>query len=559
MKKLIAIVVALSLMVLILPLISSAANPKSLLWGTSAKLSSANSTVGNIPDIEPDGRGGAIFVWEETNATIGAGARIQRVDKNGVNKWGQNGKLVSASATVPIVKPDLKGNFIVIAKTSGDDFILQKYSIAGTPLWGAGTTVSASSEDYWPRAVADGKGGLIFTWSSGSAGSKELYANAVNTNGNIRYANKVIANATDDQYSPEICTDGSSGAYISWVDERRGSNYRDLYMQRVSYHLNPYWQTNGIAAVTAKEASNTPSFHIAIDKHKKIYLRWSELNTDAKYYVYAQRFNPGNGNRVWTNDTQISQALDATGLYRDGLTPQVSGFMTFYNNISAGSSNILGGQINAAGSLVFSEGTAGKNITSSISAANKYLLYNVCDEVNKTLLSWNQTNDASYDLVVQRVDSSGNLAWGASGVTIATGLSGYTNDGGQNNSSNIIADGYGSLLAIFFRNGGTASNGLYVQKVGNNDTSKPILKGINIKNRQTFRRGFLMKVKAYDKQSGIYRVDYYLDKNLYKTMYKNLKATLSPSRVKKGRRTLKVIVWNAAGVGKSLYRTIYIR
>ena len=106
----------------------------------------------------------------------------------------------------------------------------------GWPLWQADgvplCTFSYHQQD--PQIVSDGSGGAIVTWEDlRFGGDWDIYAQRVDSNGNTLWVTDGVSLCVDsnDQVNPRIAPDGYWGAIVTWRDER-GSD-RDIYAQRV--------------------------------------------------------------------------------------------------------------------------------------------------------------------------------------------------------------------------------------------------------------------------------------------------------------------------------------
>lgn len=184
-----------------------------LMWNEgdrSATVSSAKH-IERAPFAIPDGVGGIIVVFEaEARTGEHAGDTeifAQRVDANGNMMW-NNGEssIVVASSTWseknPVAVPDGRGGAIVIfeqhAKTgeyAGDvDIGAQRISATGELMWNDGdrsvTVASGERIERAPAAIPDGAGGAIVVFEAEArtgeyAGDTEIYAQRIDANGNM--------------------------------------------------------------------------------------------------------------------------------------------------------------------------------------------------------------------------------------------------------------------------------------------------------------------------------------------------------------------------------------
>ena len=98
-----------------------------------------------------------------------------------------------------------------------------------------------------PQICSDGSGGAIITWQDERNGNLDIYAQKVDSAGNTLWeANGIVIcnEDTQKQEYPQICSDGSGGAIITWQDYRNGANY-DIYAQRINKTGNTQWADNG--------------------------------------------------------------------------------------------------------------------------------------------------------------------------------------------------------------------------------------------------------------------------------------------------------------------------
>jgi hypothetical protein len=202
------------------------------------------------PEICCDGNGNAIMVWEDehTGSTTDHDIMTQKLDSNGDTQWNANGKWVaydSDKLTRPQICCDGNGNAIVSFMGNridpNYDIFAQKINSSGDRQWETEEGViicnyTRQQED--PRMCCDGSGGAVITWEDERAGPLEddIYAQKINSAGATQWdANgTLICNASGQQYSPEICCDGSGRVVITWLDERAGPSEDDVYAQKIS-------------------------------------------------------------------------------------------------------------------------------------------------------------------------------------------------------------------------------------------------------------------------------------------------------------------------------------
>jgi hypothetical protein len=123
-------------------------------------------------------------------------------------------------------------------------------------LWGdTGLPVSsAPGHQTSAVSVSDGAGGVLVAWEDDRtlSGRSDVYAQRLGPTGTPLWTvDGVVVGAAPDEVSggpanqlyPAIISDGTGGAIVAWLDDRRSQ--RDVYAQRVDASGNALWATNG--------------------------------------------------------------------------------------------------------------------------------------------------------------------------------------------------------------------------------------------------------------------------------------------------------------------------
>jgi len=214
------------------------------------------------PRIISDGSGGAIITWFTSDFWTSdprfALIQAQRVDASGAVKWTANGTFIGAamltnsSYNTEIASDGSAGAIItwVDHRNGSADIYAQRVDASGTPQWtDNGVPICKAIDDQsWPEIISDGSGGAIITWGDERNGSDHIYAQRVDTTGAVKWtANGEAIYTGDYSTNGQITSDGSGGAIISW--ERYTGGY-GIYAQRVDASGTPQWTDNGVAICT---------------------------------------------------------------------------------------------------------------------------------------------------------------------------------------------------------------------------------------------------------------------------------------------------------------------
>jgi hypothetical protein len=184
--------------------------------------------------------------------------------------------------------------------TTGADIYAKRLDDSGNALWVAdGVSLCVATNAQWsPEIVSDGSGGAIVTWpdqrDNGTTGN-DIYAQRVDGNGNALWVTGGVSLcvATGDQYNPQIVYDGSGGAIVTWKDERGSDD--DIYAQRVDGNGNTLWVADGVSLCVTSNAQWNP--RIVSDGSGGAIVTWNDQR-DSDDDIYAQRVD-GSGNALW--------------------------------------------------------------------------------------------------------------------------------------------------------------------------------------------------------------------------------------------------------------------
>jgi FlgD Ig-like domain len=242
-----------------------------------------------------DGVGGAIVTWEDGRAGIALNdIYAQRVNPAGAAVWAAAGVAVCTAAglqSLPRAVSDGAGGAIVVWKDprgASQDIYAQRIVDVGGAAWlanGVAVCTAVGTQDF-PAIATDGASGAIMTWQDARGGSIDVYARRVLTNGTLQWAadGNAISLAAGNQTSPELVSDGSGGATITWPDTRNGNS--DIFVQRVNSAGTVQGTVNG--DVVCNQVANQLLPVIATGYAGSAIIAWEDERTDTGD-IFAQR------------------------------------------------------------------------------------------------------------------------------------------------------------------------------------------------------------------------------------------------------------------------------
>jgi hypothetical protein len=287
-------------------LISSVLTP----WTSDGEIISNAANLQTNHDLISDGTKGAFIVWADTR---GADKDIyaQQVDRFGITLWMDNGTWIckeSDTQDFPVICSDGAGGAIIAWQDnrSGSNFDIyaQRINSSGAKLWGTpGVIISNASDNQVSHSIiSDGTGGAIITWEdsrdSGSTGV-DIYAQRINSSGVIQWINNgtPICTLAQDQELRPIVSDGAGGAIIAW---RRGETGNGIYMQHIDSNGMIKWTPNG-TRITNLDVD--PLIRLCSDGAGGAYVAWADLR-GIDYDIYVQWIS-SDGAQRWSTDGEI--------------------------------------------------------------------------------------------------------------------------------------------------------------------------------------------------------------------------------------------------------------
>ena len=253
--------------------------------------------------------GGVVITWDD-NRRGGTNEDVfgLRLTPEGAIApgWSVDGTLLVANQYRPALAPDGNGGFFLgtaVTDSAHYPYPTQfwawnfRQSGALTPDWPAvGVPVCTAAEDRDVlKAVADGLGGVLFSWEDYRATQSciEIYASRVLANGTLAAGWTPDGVRLSDvaspgcEYEPRIVPDGTGGAYVTWYGEQGNSRVQHLTDQGQVW---PGWARYGERLATTAEQF-APC--IAADGQGGAIVAWVESDYPTRSNAFARKFGPG--------------------------------------------------------------------------------------------------------------------------------------------------------------------------------------------------------------------------------------------------------------------------
>jgi len=411
------------------------------------------------PQICTNGVEGVIITWWDNRSGSNYDIYAQKVNSTGYVQWTRNGTAICTASGIqryPQICSDGVGGAIIAwydQRGSDGDIYAQRVNSTGNVTWTTdGVAICTAGHDQKDLQIcSDGEEGAIITWRDYRSSVNKIYTQRINSTGNVTWTTNGVAICTASGYQeqPQICSDGIGGALISWSDGRGIDT--DIYVQRINSTGNLKWTTDGIALCTA---SNEQYYNqICSDGAEGAVITWVDLRNGIDLDIYTQRVN-STGHVQWTgNGSAICTAInhqEHPKICGDG---EEGAIITWQDQRSG--QYIYAQRVNSTGDIQWiGNGTA-------IWPGGSYQIRpEICsDEAGGAIITWDEWPINNYDVYVQRINSNGVVQWTADGVALCTA------DDNQYYPK-ICSDGTGGAVITWmdWRNG-ESNRDIYSQRI----------------------------------------------------------------------------------------------
>lgn len=403
-----------------------------------------------------DGTGGAIMAWEDSRNGI-PNLYGQRIDALGNLQWTPPGVLIY-QATMGVRNPR-----IATDENGGAIIAWEEFR---NPMWGIfAQRVNALGLIQWTedgiplcdvsaiqlnlQIISDGDGGMIGAWEDVRNGFNEVFVQRINGSGVVSWTNggEQICQASHLQYSPQLISDGLSGAIVTW-DDTRNSSY-GVFAQRISQSGGLQWLTDGIPMATSSAEQSTPQ--MASYGIGGAYITWLDQRSGTTE-IYGQHLD-SSGDTQWNTAESSILAAPGTQENNQAVSDGTGGSIVIWLDERNGNMGVFAQRVDASGVILWPY----EGVHLGLATENQYVPQIITDTVGGAIITWREFRDGSYRIYAQRIDEFGTVRWADGGVTIGDRAHSQA-------TPHIIPDGVSGAIITWsdVRNG---SADVYAQKI----------------------------------------------------------------------------------------------
>jgi hypothetical protein len=401
------------------------------------------------PAAVSDAAGGAIVAWDDQR-TGSYDIYVQRVDATGTPRWAAGGVALCAAPGaqgVPEIAPDGSGGAIVVwsdLRGANADLYAQRVDSTGTPLWTTnGVAIClATSYQFNPKLIPDDSGGAIITWEDNRTGNSKIYAQRVNANRVPQWTGNGVLLTTSlaGQARPIIVSNGAGGAIVAWEDVRNGLG--DIYCMRILANgaRDPVWPAAGriVSLFLGRGQQESPA--MVVDGAGGALVAWAWWD-GASHDVHVQHvLASGALDPAWPANGR-ALIVDYFDQASPAMLPDGAGgaIVTWDHLQNPGNRDIYAQHVLASGA--FDPAWPDSGVALTLDPANQMWPRMVPDGAGGALVTWHDLIGADGDIHAQHLMSTGEVdpAWPPDGRAISTAA-------GRQIVPVIVADGAGGAV-----------------------------------------------------------------------------------------------------------------
>lgn len=270
--------------------------------------------------------------------------------------------------------------------------------------------------------------------------------------------NLAVCTSLQTQRETETCIDNQGNIYIFWRDYRNEPTLfaGDIYAQKLNSNGEAQWSVDGLSMVTKPAAQF--DVKALFDGDDGIYLVWREsIDLFSDYKIYAQRITLG-GSKLWGNYGILLQNTSGKAVSHSISLSEDGGLLVSWQlNIPTISSvDIYAQKISRSGIIQWTNNGV---IICNATGRHLYGSNILSDQKGGAYITWsdNRTDFSNFDIYAQRISSNGNILWAQNGIPICTKT-------GNQTTKHLIPDNDGGII-IFWEDTQESSYSIYVQKI----------------------------------------------------------------------------------------------
>jgi hypothetical protein len=401
-------------------------------WGTPELLEEVNDGDAYQPQIAFDSSGNAIAVWYQSDGTR---FNIYANRFNGTS-WGAPELIEtdnSGHALESQIAFDSSGNAIAVwtqwdSTQSRDNIWANRFN---GNSWGTAELLEEddNGDASQPQIAFDSSGNAIAVWKQSDGTRYNIYANRFNGT-NWGTAELVETDNAGNAFQPQIAFDSSGNAIAVWYQSDGTRN--NIYAKRFN---GTNWGTAEL--VETDNVGNAFQPQIAFDSSGNAIAVWKQSDVNARYNIYANRFNGTNWGTAELFETDNAGNADQPQIALDSSGNAIA----VWRQSDGTRYNIYANRFNGT-----NWGTAELFETDNV--GNAFQPQIAFDSSGNAIAVWYQSDGTRANIYANRFNGT---IWGTAELI-------ETDDAGNADQPQIAFDSSGNAIAVWKQSDGTRYN-----------------------------------------------------------------------------------------------------
>ena len=338
--------------------------------------------------------------------------------------------------------PGEPGNMIFVwsdTRYGSRNIFAQKVDSTGSLLWGTGgaavTNLPGRQED--PVAITDGDGGAFIAWVDYRFDEEgDIFIQHINNQGNIMMDNngEALARIDGKHLTINMCTDSLGGVFVTWQDKRNFLD-DDIYGTHVSSSYEIIAPSSGVSIIQMNGNQGAKSLEYAGNNEATII--WSDTRSGSGNDIYCQKINM-NMEKIFAEEgLEVSATSDLETTPRTTYMKNDTSFIIW----QAGTENTeIYFNLLTSDGLVYTEPAQLCNYNSS--KASPRVKRN---QLGQVFVQWTdyRNNPTEGSHFYQKISTGGNISWDENGIQL--------DSEGDDRHARFSAGGNGELFIYWER------------------------------------------------------------------------------------------------------------
>ncbi len=245
-------------------------------------------------------------------------------------------------------------------------------------------------------------GCAIYVWSDTKLGARDLYAQKVNSAGNMVWGQPLLVDGKIDRQEDPVITRTSDGNFIiAWIDFSDDVD-GNVYAQKINTDGQLLWQTGGAPVCVYPEIQI--SLNIEPDNAGGAYIVWEDSRNPGKD-IYGQHLNAA-GTPVWATNGIAITGMEGDESYNTMWADGTGGLIIGFVHSLVGTETLYVKRFLSSGQMAWAQSLT---LSPSTGVQNKIKMAPINND--SFVFTWMDFRNTHPDIYAQRVDLSGSRLW----------------------------------------------------------------------------------------------------------------------------------------------------